>query len=70
VYEEKKKEMVTTIDCTLCMRCVEMCPENRALKAKFFKWDIVTSKYRRFIKSGAVIPSSVKRRKLSEQSKS
>lgn len=69
VYEEKKKEMVTTIDCTLCLRCVEMCPERDALKAKFLKWPIVASKYKRFIKSGAVVPLSDKRRKVSEQAK-
>ncbi len=58
VYEEKEKEMVTTIDCTLCMRCVEVCPEKDALKVKFFKWPIVRSKYKRFLKSVAVRPSS------------
>jgi polyferredoxin len=69
VYEEKEKEMVTTIDCTLCLRCVEVCPEENALKARFFKWPIVRSKYKRFIKSVAVRPVSDKRRKLREQQK-
>ncbi|MBN2567807.1 MAG: 4Fe-4S binding protein [Deltaproteobacteria bacterium] len=64
VYEEKKKERLTTHDCTLCLRCVEMCPQDKTLRASFFKKTIVTSTYKRFLKSGAVGPISDKRRNL------
>jgi polyferredoxin len=67
VYEEKKKERVTTQDCTLCLRCVEMCPQDNALNASFFKSTIVVSKYKRFLKSGAVGKISDKRSKPREQ---
>jgi ferredoxin-type protein NapH len=66
VYEEKERERIDPIDCTLCYRCVEMCPEENALQAKFLRWPIVSSKYKRFIKSSAVKVSNCKRRSLSE----
>lgn len=69
VYEEKEKERITMPDCTLCLRCVEMCPEDNALKANFFKSQIVASKYKRFLKSGALGSISHRRRNLSEQQK-
>jgi ferredoxin-type protein NapH len=68
VYEEKVKERIDPVDCTLCYRCVEMCPEDGALTAKFLQWPIVSSKYKRFIKSGAVKVSNCKRRSSSENS--
>jgi polyferredoxin len=54
VYEEKVKQRVTPDECILCFRCVEMCPEKDALKASFFKLPIVSSSFKRFIKSTAV----------------
>ncbi len=54
VYEEKVKQRVTPDECILCLRCVEMCPEKDALKASFFKLPIVSSSYKRFIRSTAV----------------
>jgi len=54
VYEEKMKEKIASSDCTLCFRCVEMCPEKDALKVGFFKFPIARSKYRRFLQSSAV----------------
>ncbi len=69
VYEEKESEKIMTVDCTLCLRCVEVCPEKDALRADFFRWPIVRSKYKRFLKSVAVRPISDKRRKIREQQK-
>jgi polyferredoxin len=54
VYEEKKKEKIASSDCTLCFRCVEMCPEKDALKVGLFKFPIARSKYKRFLQSSAV----------------
>ena len=54
VYEEKKKEKIASPDCTLCFRCVEMCPEKDALKVGLFKFPIARSKYKRFLQSSAV----------------
>jgi ferredoxin-type protein NapH len=67
VYEEKKKERIDPHDCTLCYRCVEMCPEAKALQVRFLKWPIVSSKYTRFLKSGAVKVVNCKRRNISEK---
>ncbi len=54
VYEEKEKEKIASSDCTLCFRCVEMCPEKDALKIGFFKFPVARSKFRRFMQSSAV----------------
>jgi ferredoxin-type protein NapH len=69
VYEEKVRERIDPSDCTLCYRCVEMCPEKDALKATFFKFPLFRSSYKRFAKSGAVRPPCNKRRSPSEQPK-
>jgi len=34
VYSERDRRIVTDADCTLCLRCVEACPENDCLDAK------------------------------------
>jgi len=39
----KKKEKIASSDCTLCFRCVEMCPEKDALKVGLFKFPIARS---------------------------
>jgi ferredoxin-type protein NapH len=67
VYEEKKKARIDPHACTLCYRCVEMCPEDKALQVRFLRWPIVSSKYKRFLKSGAVKVSNCKRRSLGEK---
>jgi ferredoxin-type protein NapH len=67
VYEEKVKEKIASSDCTLCYRCVEMCPEKDALKASFFKFPIAVSKYKRFLHSSGVKVPNRKRRNLSEK---
>jgi ferredoxin len=64
VYEEKEKERIVSPDCTLCFRCVEMCPEKDALKIGIFKRPIVSSRFTRFLRSGAVrAPKSAKEKK-------
>jgi polyferredoxin len=63
VYEEKKKEKIAPSDCTLCFRCVEMCPEKDALKVGLFKFPIAASKYKRFLKSSAVRICQMKKEK-------
>jgi polyferredoxin len=63
VYEEKKKEKIASSDCTLCFRCVEMCPEKDALKVGLFKFPIARSKYKRFLKSSAVRVSQTQKEK-------
>jgi ferredoxin-type protein NapH len=63
VYEEKTRERIDPSDCTLCFRCVEMCPEKNALKASFLKFPLAVSKYRRFLHSNAVKVTSGKKEK-------
>jgi polyferredoxin len=67
VYKEKKKEKIVSTDCTLCFRCVEMCPEKDALKMSFLKFPIIRSTYKRFLKSGDVKVKNCKRKMTSEQ---
>lgn len=67
VYEEKVKERITPVDCTLCLRCVEMCPEDKALKVNFLKKSIVTSTFQRFIQSDDIRSISKRRRNLRER---
>jgi len=43
VYERKGGD-VTASTCTLCLRCVEMCPYKDALKLKFAGKTVIASK--------------------------
>jgi len=54
VYEEKEKERIDSADCTLCFRCVEICPEKNALKIALFRRPFVSSRFNRFLRAGAV----------------
>ncbi len=49
VMEETKKDDITTNDCILCMRCVELCPEEDCLSGKFMGNNIISSSYRKFL---------------------
>jgi polyferredoxin len=49
VMEETKKDDITTNDCILCMRCVELCPEEECLSGKFMGINITESSYRKFL---------------------
>jgi ferredoxin-type protein NapH len=64
VYEEKEKERIASTDCTLCFRCVEMCPEKKALKIGFFRHPIAISKFKRFERSSAVRASRSTKEKI------
>jgi formate hydrogenlyase subunit 6/NADH:ubiquinone oxidoreductase subunit I len=35
VFKERQREDVTFSDCNLCLKCVEYCPEDGALRATF-----------------------------------
>ena len=43
VHLEKEKENVLTQDCILCLRCIESCPQDKALSLKFLKKSIFSS---------------------------
>ncbi len=43
VYLEEEKKNVLTQDCMLCMKCVEHCPEDGALKVTYVTKNIFTS---------------------------
>jgi polyferredoxin len=43
IADERKKTNLVTQDCCLCMRCVEVCPENNALRATFLGLTIFPS---------------------------
>lgn len=54
IYREKVKDNVTTTECTLCLRCIEMCPEEDCLKAKFCGKTIASSSYKYFKSSNSL----------------
>jgi polyferredoxin len=43
VYEGRERERVTACECTLCLRCVEACPEPRCLSLTFAGKRVVSS---------------------------
>ncbi|CQR74412.1 Putative electron transport protein YccM [Sporomusa ovata DSM 2662] len=43
VHLEKTEKNVMSEDCMLCMRCIEACPEDNTLTAKFLKYNIFSS---------------------------
>ena len=49
VMEQMKKDDITVNDCILCMRCVELCPEEDCLSGKFMGINITNSSYRKFL---------------------
>ena len=49
VMDEMDKDDITTNDCVLCMRCVEMCPEEDCLSGKLFGANMTRSSYRKFM---------------------
>ena len=49
IEDEREKTNMVTQDCMLCMRCVEVCPENNALKATFLGMTIFPSTTKGFL---------------------
>ncbi|EFK09458.1 4Fe-4S binding domain protein [delta proteobacterium NaphS2] len=45
VFKERESEDVTFSDCTLCLKCVEHCPEDGALRATFLGKTLYSAKY-------------------------
>jgi len=50
IEEEKTLSNLVTQDCTLCLRCVEVCPEDKALQATFCGVPIFTATQEGFLK--------------------
>ncbi len=50
VYLEREKEDVTFKECIMCLRCIEYCPEDAALKGVFMGKPFFTSSRSGFIK--------------------
>ncbi|BBO81956.1 4Fe-4S ferredoxin [Desulfosarcina ovata subsp. sediminis] len=48
VFKEREREDVTFADCNLCLRCVEYCPEDDALRATFLGKTIYRSSRKGF----------------------
>ena len=44
VFKERENEDVVFTDCNLCLRCVEYCPEDGALRATFLGKTIYKSR--------------------------
>jgi len=43
VFQDKDRRVVTDAECTLCLTCVEVCPEKDCLQARFLGGRMVTS---------------------------
>lgn len=50
VYLEKEKEDVDKENCIFCLKCIEACPEDKALSATFMKKNIFSSSKAYFTK--------------------
>ncbi len=50
VCDEDEKEKVVTEDCMLCLKCIEVCPEDKALRATFMGKSVFTSSVEGFLK--------------------
>ncbi len=50
IAEERKKVNMVTQDCMLCMRCIEVCPENDALQATILGKTVFRSSAQGFLK--------------------
>jgi len=46
VYEQKGRKDISHNDCVMCMRCVEICPQEECLRVTFLGKTIVKSSYR------------------------
>jgi ferredoxin-type protein NapH len=46
VFAMKKKKIVNDFNCINCFKCIDKCPEEGALKVKFFGWEWFRSKRR------------------------
>jgi ferredoxin-type protein NapH len=47
VQKEKNKKIVNDFNCINCFRCVDKCPEDDALKVKWFRWSLFRSRYKK-----------------------
>ncbi|MBZ9577937.1 4Fe-4S binding protein [Patescibacteria group bacterium] len=48
VYLEKKEKDVLKENCNLCLKCIEACPQDKALSATFLKKNIISSSKKYF----------------------
>lgn len=55
VFKEREKEDVTFSDCILCLKCIENCPEDDALRATFLGKTIYKSTNKGFFKRQNII---------------
>ena len=64
VFKEKEKKNVTFQDCTLCLKCIEHCPEEDALSAKYLGATIYHSTNKGFFKrhSSPIEPETLEER--------
>ena len=54
IEEEKVKTNLVTQDCVLCLRCVESCPENKALTATFAGFSVFAASEEGFLQRQGV----------------
>ncbi len=49
VWKEMEKTDITVHNCILCMRCVEVCPEDGCLTGRVAGFNVTESSYKKFI---------------------
>jgi ferredoxin len=50
IEEEKERTNLVTQDCILCLRCIESCPESKALTATFLGLPVLKASEEGFLK--------------------
>lgn len=60
IAEERDRENIVTQDCSLCMKCVEACPEDKALKVTYLGKAIFTSSNEGFLRRQGILEKNSK----------
>lgn len=50
VWKEMERTDITVHNCILCMRCVEVCPEDGCLTGRVLGFNVLESSYRKFLR--------------------
>lgn len=56
IADERDRKHMVTQDCILCMRCVEVCPENKALSATLLGFPVFSASAAGFLKRQGCAP--------------
>lgn len=66
IYTEREKEDITKNDCIFCMKCIDQCPEDKAIKTTFLGKDIYSSSRYNFHKNHKTYGNLKKKKDVSK----